>query len=300
MIEHSVRNTKDSRNLYSMTTTVATRGRMMPILALAALLAACGSDAPQTPELETRKIVLTGSSTVAPLLGEIAKRYESTHPEVRIDVQTGGSSRGIADSRSGVADLGMSSRSLKPDEAFDLEEHAVAFDGVAFGVHASNGVTELDDIQLLGIYRGEIEDWSEVGGEPGPITVIHRADGRSEVDLVTEYFGIESREIQADLISGENQHALKSVAGDPGAIVYVSVGAAEREAAAGAPIRLLPLRGVPATAEEVAAGRFPLARPLVLLTRPNPDEAAAAFLEYALSSEVDDLIASLAYVPPSR
>ncbi len=280
---------------------MAARGRILPALVLAASLVACGGpDSAQAPETEVRKIVLTGSSTVAPLLSEIAKRYEARRPAVRIDVQTGGSSRGIADSRSGVADLGMSSRPLEPDEAADLEEHAVAVDGVGFVVHASNEVAALDDSQLLGIYRGEIDDWSEVGGEPGPITVIHRADGRSEVDLVTEYLGIEPREIRADLISGENQHALKSVAGDPGAIVYVSVGAAEREAATGAPIRLLPLRGVPANAEEVAAGRFPLARPLVLLARPGPDDTVAAFLDFALSSEVDDLITSLAYVPPAR
>ena len=42
------------------------------------------------------KLVLTGSSTVAPLVVEIAKGYEIEHPEARIDVQTGGSSRGIA------------------------------------------------------------------------------------------------------------------------------------------------------------------------------------------------------------
>jgi len=39
------------------------------------------------------KLTLTGSSTVAPLVGEIAKRFETQHPDVRIDVQTGGSSR---------------------------------------------------------------------------------------------------------------------------------------------------------------------------------------------------------------
>ena len=53
------------------------------------------------------KLVLTGSSTVAPLAAEIAKRYETEHSGVRIDVQSGGSSRGIADARQGVANVGM-------------------------------------------------------------------------------------------------------------------------------------------------------------------------------------------------
>ena len=63
-----------------------------------------------------KKLVLTGSSTVAPVMHEIARRFESQHPEYRIDVQTGGSSRGIGDAKNGVADIGMASRDLKPTE----------------------------------------------------------------------------------------------------------------------------------------------------------------------------------------
>lgn len=36
------------------------------------------------------KVVLTGSSTVAPLTAELGKRFETEHPQVRVDVQTGG------------------------------------------------------------------------------------------------------------------------------------------------------------------------------------------------------------------
>lgn len=76
-----------------------------------------------------QKVVITGSSTVAPLVAEIAKRFEQHHPGVRVDVQSGGSSRGISDARSGLADIGMVSRALKPDEA-DLNAATIAMDGV--------------------------------------------------------------------------------------------------------------------------------------------------------------------------
>ena len=63
----------------------------------------------QSPEVATQstdrlqgKLVLTGSSTVAPLASEIGKGFESENPGVRVDVQTGGSSRGIADARQGA------------------------------------------------------------------------------------------------------------------------------------------------------------------------------------------------------
>ena len=90
------------------------------------------------------KLTLTGSSTVAPLAGELAKRYESLHPGVRIDVQTGGSSRGIADARRGTADIGMASRALKPGEE-DLAAHTIALDGITVIVHKDNPVFFLFD-----------------------------------------------------------------------------------------------------------------------------------------------------------
>ena len=75
------------------------------------------------------KIVLTGSSTVAPLAAEIGKRFEERNAGVRVDVQSGGSSRGVADARSGVADIGMASRALNADET-DLKFFTIARDGI--------------------------------------------------------------------------------------------------------------------------------------------------------------------------
>ena len=46
----------------------------------------------------TGKLVITGANTLAPLVAEIGKRFEGLYPAVRIDVQSGDSSRGVADS----------------------------------------------------------------------------------------------------------------------------------------------------------------------------------------------------------
>ncbi|HEY6043449.1 MAG TPA: substrate-binding domain-containing protein, partial [Nitrosospira sp.] len=75
------------------------------------------------------KLMLTGASTIAPLASEIARRFELQHPGTRIDVQSGGSSRGINDVRNGAAAIGMVSRGLKPEEK-DLHAHTIAWDGV--------------------------------------------------------------------------------------------------------------------------------------------------------------------------
>ena len=104
-------------------------------------LSACGQS-------ETEKLVLTGSSTVAPLASEIARAFEQLHPETRIDVQTGGSSRGINDARNDLADIGMVSRALKSNES-DLTAQTIAWDGITLILNSSNPVQLLTVVKLL-------------------------------------------------------------------------------------------------------------------------------------------------------
>jgi len=56
------------------------------------------------------RLVLTGSSTGAPLAAEIAKRFEAGHPGLRVDFQSGGPARGINDARHCLADICVCSR----------------------------------------------------------------------------------------------------------------------------------------------------------------------------------------------
>src|SRR6202043_36097 len=102
-----------------------------------------------------KKIVVTGASTIAPLAAEIGKRYEELHPGVRVDVQTGGSSRGVNDVRQGLNDVGMVSRPLKADEN-DLHGFAVANDGVTVILHKDNPVSSLSSPQIVDVYTGKI------------------------------------------------------------------------------------------------------------------------------------------------
>jgi phosphate transport system substrate-binding protein len=255
------------------------------------------SSTPSIAASEEKQLVVTGASTIAPVLGEIAKRYESLHPDVRIDVQTGGSARGIKDARTGLADIGMVSRALKEDEK-DLTSFLIALDGVALIVHADNPIAELTRQQIIDIYVGKINNWSELGGADEPIVVINKAEGRSTLELFLEHFGLKSPDIQADIIAGDNEQDIKAVAGNPFSIGYVSIGNAEYDIKAGVPIRMLPLEGVPATRETVAAERFPLRRPLNLVVSKQPEGLVLDFINYARSAEVRDIVESFYYVVP--
>lgn len=245
------------------------------------------------------KLVLTGSSTIAPLILEIGKRFEQVNPGVRVDVQAGGSSRGITDARSGVADIGMVSRALKPEES-DLTAHRIAMDGIGMILHQKNPVQALSDDQVKAIYTGKIVNWKELGGADRKITVVNKAEGRSTLELFLHYFQLNNPAIRAHVVIGDNQQGIKTVAGNPDAIGYVSIGTAEYEEAHRTPIRLLPMAGIAATTENVRAGRFPLSRPLNLVTRGAPNGLAKRFIEFSQSAAVNDLVNQQYFVALAR
>ena len=243
------------------------------------------------------RLTITGSSTVAPLIMEIAKRFEKVNSGVRVDVQTGGSSRGINDARMGLADIGMVSRALKKTEQ-DLTPFLVALDGIGLIVHSSNPVAELSDDQIIAIYKGEIKDWSDVAGPSRSISVVNKAEGRSTLELFLKHFLLKNSQIKAQVVIGDNQQGIKTVAGNPGAIGYVSIGAAEYEVKNGTPIKLLPMKGVDASVANVANGQFSLSRPLNLVVKSASSPLVQKFLVYAQSDAVNDLIEAQFFVAP--
>jgi len=262
------------------------------------LVAGCGlsGSGQSDSDAETTRITLTGSSTIAPLANEIGKRFEAQHPHVRVDVQTGGSSRGVADVRRGLASIGMVSRELAERES-DLQNFTIARDGVCLIVHESNPIESLTDEQVVAIYSGQADNWQDVGGSDAAITVVNKAEGRSTLELFCSYFKLDSKTIQADVVIGDNEQGIKTVAGNPGSIGYVSIGSAEFNREHGVPIKLLPIAGIAPSQARVADGSFPLARPLNLVTRETPTGVVQQFIEFAQSAEVHDLVEELSFVP---
>lgn len=269
------------------------------------LLTGCGRTSPGADRAtsengqRTERLLLTGSSTVAPLMMEIGRRFERDHPGVRVDVQTGGSSQGIADAVSGVADIGMASRNLRPEET-NLQPHPIARDGVCLIVHSDNPTPSLTDQQVVGIYSGKIKSWKQLGWKDRDIVVVHKAAGRATQEVFLAHFPLEDVSVEADVIVGDNQQGIKTVAGNPLAIGYVSIGAAEAEARAGTAIRLVAADETAATTENVANGSFPITRPLNLLTSEHTSELAAALIEFAQSPKAHETIQAQYFVPIVR
>ncbi len=109
------------------------------------------------------KVTLAGSTSVSPLMDELAAAYKELNPDVVIEIQQSGSGAGIQSAIEGVCDIGMSSRELKDSEKeAGLTPTVMALDGIAVIVNKDNSIGTLSSEQIQSIYIGETTSWADV------------------------------------------------------------------------------------------------------------------------------------------
>lgn len=108
-------------------------------------------------------VVVSGSSSVAPVVEKIKEAYEAVNPNVSVEMQQSDSTTGMNSLREGMCDIGMASRQLKESElAAGLEPIVIAMDGIAIVVNHENPVDDLKTEEVRDIFKGEITDWTEL------------------------------------------------------------------------------------------------------------------------------------------
>ena len=236
----------------------------------------------------SKPIVVSGSSTVYPLMLDIVHRFERIHPGVSIDLSSGGSGKGLADLRAGAADIAMVSRQLADSER-DLFAFPLCRDGAAIVVHRSNPLAGLSSHQLSEILTGHITDWKQLGARPGAIKLVWRTESQAIPELLLNHLKLKPEQIRSHETIFENAAALRFVAKDRNAITVAALGIAERSAKSGAAIKLLAYEGIPASARTVRDRTYLLSRPLILVTRTQPTDLQKQLVDYASSGAVADL-----------
>jgi phosphate transport system substrate-binding protein len=243
------------------------------------------------------KLLITGSSTMGPMIEELGQRFRKRHPGVTITVEIGGSARGTADVLAGKADIGMASRELNPQEQA-LFAIPIARDGLAFVVHKDNPVRGLTRAQALDVFTGKITHWKALGGNDARIEVVTRRAGYSSNEIFAHYYGIAPEALKAAHVMGGNPEVQRFVVANRNAVALLSTGVVDRAVTKdGYMVKALAFDGAAPGLDSVRDGSWPLARPLLLLTRRVPAGAAKAFIEFALSPEARDVIVERNFVP---
>lgn len=109
------------------------------------------------------KVVISGSSSVSPVMEKIIEAYKSVNPNAKIELQTSDSTTGVTNAISGTCDIGMASRALKESEkAKGVKEITIAIDGIAVVVNKANPLNDAKIQTIQDIYTGKIVKWNKI------------------------------------------------------------------------------------------------------------------------------------------
>ncbi|GAA4888914.1 phosphate ABC transporter substrate-binding protein [Ferrimonas pelagia] len=244
-------------------------------------------------------ITVSGSNSMTSLMEVLAETYTNKTGNF-VEVQGPGSSAGIRAANQGTSHIGMASRAVADSEIeAGVERIIMANDGIAIVVHPNNTIENLTTEQVSKIYRGEISNWAEVGGERAPIVAVTRdtASGTRAgfEDVLSLKQTIAGKKVSA--ISPRAQVAngngmVKTTAGqNQNAIGYISLGTVDES------VKALDINGVDALVANVQNQSYPVARSFVLMTGPKTPDYAHAFVEWILSAEGQEIVAKKGYVP---
>ncbi len=108
------------------------------------------------------KLVISGSSSVSPIMEKLIEGYNEINPNAIIELQMSDSSSGITAAIDGTCDIAMASRELKEKELAELNPTVIALDGIVVIVNHLTPIDNLTSEQVRQIYTGEVTTWDQV------------------------------------------------------------------------------------------------------------------------------------------
>ena len=256
------------------------------------LFAGCSAKAPEAAA-EDGNVSLDGSTSMEKVIGSLGESFTNSNPGTSYTYNPTGSGSGIKAVSEGTCDIGLSSRNLKDDEkASGLTGTVLALDGIAVIVNPNNPVSDLSVEQIASIYKGEITNWKDVGGNDAEIVLIGREAGSGTRDGFESITGTNGAcKYRQELTSTGD--VITTVSQNPDAIGYASLASLKDN------VKALTVGGIAPTEETVKDGSYVIQRPFILVTKDGVElsETAKKFFDYATSSQAAEVITAAGAVP---
>lgn len=254
---------------------------------------ATDSAAAEAPAELSGSVTMAGSTSMEKLANALAESFMAKYPGVTVTAEFTGSGAGVEAVTAGSVDIGNASRNLSEEEkANGVAENIVAIDGIAVVTDPANTAEGLTKDQLTQIYKGEVKNWSEVGGADQAIVVVGREAGSGTRGAFEEILEVEDQCAYANELDSTGA-VMAKVASTPGAIGYVSLDVIDDT------VKALSLDGVAPTAENIKSGSYFLSRPFVMATKgeiSEQNEAVQEIFSYLASEEGRALIESVGLI----
>ena len=245
-----------------------------------------------------QSISLKGSDTLgAKLVPQLAESFKSKNSGVKFEIAAEGSSTAFPALANGTADIGMSSRKAKPEEitaarakGIKLNEIEACHDMIVVIANKSNPLKNLTKDQVAKIFTGQVKDWSEVGGSPGPISVYTR-NTSSGTYKDWQKLAMKGRNYapSSQKLAGNEQIA-EEVSKNKNGIGYVGLAYAKKSGTS--PVSIDSIAPIAANARTYAYSRA-----CYFYIPEKADATAKAFIEFAISKDGQKIAENLGFVP---
>lgn len=282
------------------------------LLLICLVCAACSSASSNQSVRPASETVIQnkGSDTMVNLALAWAEGYQKEHPEINLSVTGGGTGTGLSSLANNTVDIANASRQIKPEEIdlakknnFTPTELVVARDAIAVIVHPDNPITQLTLSQISQIYRGQINNWKDLGGEDRPIVRLSRETNSGThvyfLETVVRLGNSKDKSLfSADtLLLPSSEGIIAEVSDNPNAIGYDGLGYITPNVKSVAIARKAGDAYVFPAVATVNDNTYPISRDLYMYTRGAPAGAIKQYLDWVLSPAAQKIVAQLGFVP---
>ncbi|HEY6925394.1 MAG TPA: phosphate ABC transporter substrate-binding protein [Steroidobacteraceae bacterium] len=249
---------------------------------------------------------INGSTTVNLPAAEAA---EVLRAEKKMDIQVdtnGGSSGGISALGDGLIQIGMSSKPLSSEDRAKypqvrFKEIEIGADAVALIVSKDvwdGGIRSLTKEQIREIYEGRITNWAQLKGPKQRIVFFNKEPGRGTWEVFAHWLYGDSK--AAPQVSfpevGGNEETRNKVRSTRGAMSQLSASWADNTTVFALAVRTDTGEEIAPTAANIANQKYPLSRPLFLLTNGEPRAEAKVFIDFILGQRGQALVRKNGYL----
>ncbi|ADB53179.1 phosphate ABC transporter substrate-binding protein [Conexibacter woesei] len=256
-------------------------------------VAAVAATAVAAPAATAATITMSGSTSVAPLVQELGKKYFATY-RTGFKIQQGGSDTGINDVARGRVTIGNASRKQQSSDPGGLVFNTIAYDAVCIITNSANPLGTLSQDQVASIFTGRTRAWSQVpgAGASGSIELISRTATSGTADAFREIFLGNTASVAASAqVKTSNGLVQQSVAASRGAIGFVSLDFVRGG------LKTVNYQGVPCTLRNAKSGQYQGVRPFSLVTRGAPSGDAKRFINWVKTSSAARAIINTHWIP---
>jgi len=247
----------------------------------------------------TEKVVIDGSTGVAPLVEALARAYREQNPGAAIEIGKGlGTKARIQALREGRIDVAMASHGLNIAEVTrqGMTVHEIGKVAVVFGVNAEATPGNLTESQVCRIYAGKITNWKELGGSDLAIVPLARPESEVDTEVVRAQIGCLQKLEFADAVKimPKAPDMARALASTPGSVGMTSMTVVEQS---NGRVKALSLEGIAPAHENVQTRSYRLTRDSFLVTAATPASATARFLAFVRSVAGEKVIVANGAVP---